>query len=75
MTVVVVAGLTIISYVAGKICRDKVLNISAAATDYFYPLGFKHILGTLSHIAGKHDDYSHLFQHRGDAAFATTSFR
>ena len=75
MTVVVITCLTVIFNVSCKVCSDKFFHITAAATDHFYSLGLKDILGTLAHIAGKHDYHAHLSENRSDSAFAATAFR
>ena len=60
MTIVVITCFTIIPDISGKISCDQFFHITAAATDNLYPLGFKHILGSLTHISGQHDRYAHL---------------
>ena len=75
MTVVVIACFTIILDISSKISCNQFFNITAAATDDLYPLSFKDILCTLTHIAGQHDRYAHLSQNRSDTAFASTAFR
>ena len=75
MTIVVVARLAIVPYISGKISCDQFFHITAAATDNLYPLGFKHILRSLSHISCQHDSHSHLTQNGGNAALASASLR
>ena len=75
MTVVVIACLTIILDIACKVCSNKFINITAAATDNLYPLGFKHILSTLAHITGQHDRYAHLSKYGSNAALTSTALR
>ena len=75
MTIMVVAGLTIVFYITCKVGRNKLLYISRAAADNLDSLRLEYILRTLSHIAGKHHDYSHLPQNRRYSTLASASFR
>ena len=70
-----VARLTIILYISCKVCSNEFFNITAAATDHFYSLSFKDILGSLPHIPRKHNYNTHLTKHRSYPALASTSFR
>ena len=70
MTVVVITCLTVIFNVSCKVCSDKFFHITAATTDNLYPLGFKDILGSLAHVAGKHNDDTHLAENRSYSALA-----
>ena len=75
MTVVVIACFTIILDISSKISCNQFFNITAAATDDLYPLSFKDILCTLTHIAGQHDRYAHLSKYGSNAALTSTALR
>lgn len=60
MTIVVITSLTVILYTACKVCRNQLIDISAASSDNLNALSLKHILGALAHIAGQHHHHSHL---------------
>lgn len=70
-----IACLTIILDIACKVCSNKFIHNTSAATDNLYPLGFKHILCTLPHVAGQHNCHAHLSQNGSDTALASASFR
>ena len=75
MAVMVIANLTIVTHITCKIGCYKSFHIPAAATYDLDSLGFKDILCPLSHIAGKHDLHTPLFQDGGYTALASASFR
>ena len=75
MTVVMVTDFSVILYFSGEIGRHEFFHITAAAADNLYPLCFKDISGSLSHIAGKHHGNSHLLQDRSYTALAPASLR
>ena len=75
MTIVVIACLTIILDISGKISCDHFLHNTATATDHLNSLSLKDILRSLSHISCQHDIHSHLTQNGGDAALASASLR
>ena len=71
----VIARLTIILNVSGEVSSNEFFHVTAASTDHLDSLGFKNILGTLAHITRKHNDNTHLTEHRSYSALASTSFR
>ena len=73
MTVMVITRLTIILDISCKVCSDEFFHVTAATTDDLYPLGFKDILGSLTHIAGKHDNHAHLTEHGSYSALASAA--
>ena len=75
MTVVVIACLTIILDISGKVGCNQFFNITTAPTNHLNPLSLQYILGTLPHIAGQHYSHPHLSQNRSDTALASASFR
>ena len=75
MTVMVITGLTIILDVPCKVCCDKFFHVTAATTDHLYPLGLKDVLGSLTHIAGKHNNHAHLTEHGSYSALASAALR
>lgn len=75
MAIMVVAGLAIILYISGEVGGNQFCDISAATSYHLNPLSLKHVLGSLTHIAGQHHHNSHLPEHRSDAALAAASFR
>ena len=75
MTIMVITCLTIILDISCKVCCDEFFHVTAATTDNLYSLGFKDILGSLAHIAGKHDNHAHLSEHGSYSALAAASFR
>lgn len=75
MAVVMIADLTIITDVAGQIGLDQFPDITAASAYDLDPLRFKHILGTLPHVSGKHHGHTHLPEYWSDSALASAALR
>ena len=75
MTIMMVADLSVVFDSSGEICSHQFIDVTAASADNLNTLGFKHILGSLSHISCKHDRNAHLLQNGSDTAFATASLR
>ena len=70
MTIMVITCLTIILDISCKVCCDEFFHVTAATTDNLYSLGFKDILGSLAHVAGKHNDDTHLAENWSYSALA-----
>ena len=75
MTVMVITHLTVILYISCEVGSYQFFNIAAAAAYNLNSLSFKDILCTLAHVAGKHDNDTHLAENRSDSALASASFR
>ena len=75
MAIVMVADLSVVLDLTGEVGCNQFLYVTAASADDLDSLGFENILGSLTHIPGKHHYHAHLLEHRGDAALASATLR
>ena len=70
-----VANLSVVLDLSGKICLHQFLYITGAASYYFYTLSLEDVTGPLPHVSGQHDAYANLSEDRSDSALASAAFR